>query len=451
MIRTIRRSVLYYLLTVAAACALLIWNGYTRFQEFKSYHEELAEQSVAAAADEIELQLNELRHRVYLFAEEENDQIALLAANPDDEFRFFQLQTVVDRYFQDRLAFTVADDKGQVLVQDVELEVGERCQQDILAFSQRPDSTAIYVHPQSGAYHFDIIVPWMSPDEQLGYFFISFHPTMISRLLGISGVSGHQLMLIKDELSGIIELTEQGTRETIERPFNLSPDEQERVLASRPIAGTLWLLVDLPHADLLSRERDGIARQTGLVIVLLGVLSFVMFRFLQKSERNRYLAEAELRRTQHELALQVRDRTAQLSQAQSALQTEMDVRMHIQRMLKVREATIRSLLTCSRQAILTVSHDGEVVSASPEAAQLFGYTQDEMVGMQVSQVIIEAGETPIFSSRHENLQAQEVSECASQQTAIALHKEGGRVPVKISVSEARAGRQHIFTAFMTPG
>jgi PAS domain S-box-containing protein len=331
----------------------------------------------------------------------------------------------------------------------VEALVGDVCRADILDFVHSGHRYEVFIHPQPGAYHFDIMTAWKGPEGHRGVFFISFLPDVITRLLAATEVTNHSLMLLKDDLVGLIEVSSQGTRDRTGAQMTLSPDQQENVTAAVPIEHTRWLLVDVVDGDLFGQAKDAIARETGLVIVLLTLVTFVMFRYLRRSENQRYMAEMELRRTHHELSLQVRDRTTQLSEARTELRGEIEERTQIQKDLKIRDAILRSILSQGLRGIMVIDESGNVITANRKAASLFGYRKEsDLEGLRAGELVHSDDDEPLFKPRVDMLQANDTVLEETEHAATALHKDGSHFPIQVTVSESRAGRQRVYTAFL---
>ncbi len=77
----------------------------------------------------------------------------------DDE-SYQRLQDKVAEYFPDYLAFTIATQKGEVLVDDFDGHIEEVCVNDIRGFYKDRRAPPVFIHPNPLAYHYDIMVSW---------------------------------------------------------------------------------------------------------------------------------------------------------------------------------------------------------------------------------------------------------------------------------------------------
>ncbi len=448
MTRTVRASGLFVVLILALALVLLIWNGQSRVRDFREHQADLAARAARAAASEIALQIDELRRRVRLFTEQEAPLIAYLAAHPEDVARFEELSAKLDRHFSDRFAFAIASPGGGALVDDIDNLVGDLCRSDIVQFASGEHPNRVYIHPQPGAYHFDVMARLDEVGQGPGVFFVSFHPTLVARLLSGHSPEYHQLVLLQGSTGGIIEVTGAGARDQLKREPRLTEHEIERIAATLPVPGTDWVLVDLPDAGLDRRTRQAIWRETGLFAVALVLVALLMLRFLKVSERQRFAAEAQLRRAQHELELRVRDRTQRLTHANAELQRQIRERRVAERNLREREGTLRAIVETAVDAIVVIDDHGTVRSFNGAAERMFGYAADEVVGQNVNLLM-----PAPFREEHDGylrhfLDTGERRIIGIGRQVEGLRKDGSTFPVHLAVSEVDLGNRKLFAGIL---
>lgn len=314
---TLRRLV--PLVVTLVLVALFLWL-YARhgLEEFERSQRALAQQSVEGASRLITHHLEETRRRVGLFADDEVDVIAALSAEPDDE----PLQALLDqrlrRHFRDYFAFTVADENGDVLLDDFDGKVDMLCVLDIRSFAGGQGTQPIFVHPNPVVYHFDVMTRWRKPDGSAGVFFVSFPGRFLAEILASSQLHGHQLMLLHHQRTGLIEISGAGTRNRIGREIYLTKDERERVVYSVPVPGSLWDLVDLGPADATEVRRGALRTQVLSIFGVFLLISGTMAAVSVRAELQRFRAELALQEHHDLLELRVERRTKELSQAKTA-------------------------------------------------------------------------------------------------------------------------------------
>jgi PAS domain S-box-containing protein len=448
MHQTARASGLFVMLILVAASLLLVWNSRSRYQEYLGHQVALSARSAAGTASEIALQIEELRRRVTLFAEEERDLILLVGAHPEDTARQEELAALLDRHFSDRFAYAIAAPSGETLVDDFDNLVGELCRTDILQFAASTHPNRVYVHPQPDAYHFDIMARIDGAGAEAGVFFVSFHPTVIARVLHNGELAGHQLMLLRGGLGGLIEVTADGARDVLTRDPRLSPEERQRVLTSVPVTGTDWLLADLPDSDLNDRVKGAIWRETGMFVVALVGIALLMLRFLQQSERQRYTAEGRLRRAQHELELRVRDRTQRLAHANAELQRQIRERRTAERSLREREATLRAILDTAVDAIVVIDELAVIRSVNGATGRMFGYTVEEMIGQNVNMLMPSPQREEHDGYLRHYFETGERRIIGIGREVHAQRRDGSTFPVHLAVSEVDLGNRKLFAGIL---
>ena len=258
------------LVLLGVVSGLLAWNAHVRSTNAHALQSNIVQGSVTGAAHEITLRIQALRMAVNLFAEKERILLQRLAADPNDIDIYEQLLKEVKIYFNDGFAVTLADDRGDPVVADFDGFVGQLCQADLRTFTQNgfvlPD---IYIHPNSIGYHFDIVTPINLGASKPHIFFISFYPGMIAAILNRYQLAGHQLLLLDREVSDLIEMDINGSRDTMSRDYFISDAERKQILSSTPVESTRWLLADFPGAGQEPDLGQAVWKETLFAIAML--------------------------------------------------------------------------------------------------------------------------------------------------------------------------------------
>lgn len=312
----------YVLVTLLMVGSLLAWQAWSRTDNFDRHHRQLANTSVRGAADEIGILFGELHRSMHLFAADRQALLDRILAEPDDDTLWVQLEAAVRLHFPEYFGLTLADIAGNVLRPDFENRVEEICRQDILTFIRQDFREQGVIHPNPEGYHFDIMVPWGDTDTPHGVFFLSFHPNMIARILQRLQSPGHSLLLLNRDKAGLIEITAEGTRDELERNFFLDAGETARLGAPLPVAGSRWDLVDLPAAQLLSREALRNWSYAVIEFFVFAGVTLLMWYQIRRKERSRVQAEASALR--HQTALAHVDRLNILGEMASGLAHELN-------------------------------------------------------------------------------------------------------------------------------
>lgn len=272
-------------------CLTLLWVAYMRIHDFEANQKHIAHSTIEILSEDISNIISENRRLVGLFSKDELDLISHLAADPENYGLRAKLKKKIKRFFPHSFAFTIADRKGNPLLDDFDGYIGEICIQDM----RRMIATkkfAVRIHPNPYVYHYDTMTTWQK-DGKGGIFFVSFAPAMIARLLRAASPAGHQLMLLIKEQNYLIEITEKGARNAVIRDnYHLNPSERARILDMVPVKYSLWHLTDLAEPGLLTHFRTQTYRTFGMIIVAFILIAITFSIVLVYFERKRQHAES---------------------------------------------------------------------------------------------------------------------------------------------------------------
>lgn len=282
-----RLAWLFPILILAMVGAMLAWNAHVRYREFEIHQRRLMESSVNGTAAEIGVFIGELRRSVHLFADMQRALLDRLAAEPDDPRVLEELTAAVRNHFPEAFAFTLADNTGEPLLDDFDGLVGDICVNDMRSFAKQREHSNVYIHPNPVAYHFDIMVDRGHHNGSAGIFFVSFTTDILARTLTHGEAPGHKLLLLKQDIPGLIEVASDGVRIKLQREFKLNTREMQRIGYSRPVGGTSWDLADLPAADLYADMRGNIQREAGLILLAFLAVNGSMLWLLLRSQAKR--------------------------------------------------------------------------------------------------------------------------------------------------------------------
>ena len=101
-------------------------------------------------------------------------------------------------------------------------------------------------------------------------------------------------------------------------------------------------------------------------------------------------AEEELAKHRTQLKELVRERTAELQEANNRLKEEIAERIHTEKMLTEREAQYRDLVESANSVIMRWQPDGRIIFFNTFALNFFGYAEEEILGRNLVGTIIPA-------------------------------------------------------------
>lgn len=273
-----------------AVAIVLIWSGQERLKQFQDAQQE--SQGIVAdhAATLITALLQNQQERLHLFTTENLTTIEQLAANPNQPERLQLFQHRVKQHFPDHLTFTIANREGKPLLQDIDMLVGEICQQDLREFSAQVQhfgnhyKNETYIHPQPGYYHYDVIAPWRSEALE-GLFFVSFRPQAMIEYLKNAQIPGSRLLLVSQKQPALIEVSAMGSRDNPHQPMHLSPEELKSMTMSKSIPNSRWRLLVLADTAPEQALRQHLWQTSfwimGMVLITVLLLLAIFWRALR--------------------------------------------------------------------------------------------------------------------------------------------------------------------------
>ncbi len=267
--------------TLLTVFIVLAWHSLDRQTRFELSQKHLEESIANGAARELGAVLSKLQEQAHIFADEYLPSLHYMGVHPEDKDYQKQIISRLQRRFADFAAFTLTNSKGESLLQEVEPLIGETCQQDLQHYSQlvhlygneRWNET--YIHPQPFNYHFDVMAPW-SYKKLDGILLVSLHTKTLAQVLSNYQLPGYEFLLIKKDGSGLIEITDKGSRDTLTRDNHLSADELRRIRLSLPIMGTQWTLVSLPEANFLENFQRQSWIEAGIIMGIVLLLTVIL-------------------------------------------------------------------------------------------------------------------------------------------------------------------------------
>ena len=307
-----------FMLLVAVS---LLWGSYDGYRAQEQFQRDLSAHSARDAASEIAEYIERQRKALTLMAEGRGDLFARLAAQPGDR----KLQAILERLLEDRFseyhAYSLATSEGELLT-DLGEDIANRCREDLLKFAQDDAPYRPYIHPTPNHYHYDILSRWRDGYEN-GIFFVSFKPDRLASLLKSNQIPGHRLLLVKTDMPGLIEVTDQGGRDLLQGHFHLDDEEMRRIASlggADPVEGTEWRVVDDPGSEALDAALKRMRMQMGGIGGVFTVLVGLIVVLARREHRRQLENEARRQNYQTDLEQQVAARTADLAESRAQLE-----------------------------------------------------------------------------------------------------------------------------------
>lgn len=112
------------------------------------------------------------------------------------------------------------------------------------------------------------------------------------------------------------------------------------------------------------------------------------------------------------------------------------------------EAHLRSILATVPDAMVVINEAGSILSFSAAAEKMFGYTEAEVVGENVSLLMPSPDRERHDGYLEHYRQTGERKIIGIGRVTTALHRDGYTFPIELSIGEAWLGERRIFTGFI---
>ena len=121
---------------------------------------------------------------------------------------------------------------------------------------------------------------------------------------------------------------------------------------------------------------------------------------------------------------------------------------HKNERIYAREAHLRSILATSPDAIVVIDEKGCMLSFGASAERMFGYTEDDMLGENVSILMPSPDRERHDGYLERYMRTGERRIIGIGRVLTARHRDGTTFPIELSIGEARIGEDRVFTGFV---
>ncbi len=350
--------------------SLILWTAIEQYHSYKFNQHLILNHSVNSTVLNISQLLNE-RTRVLAAVAHDNLKILeQITKEPDNDELISEFSIRLKAYFPDFFAFSIVDEKGNRVPDDLGEKVSEQCVHDITAFSRGDNSmtelingVSFYqpiIHPQPFSYHFDLMTQVVGANHSKLILFMSLGADVLSQLLKEHHPLGGQLFLIQSG-SDLIEVGVEGARDQLKRDFKLNSMDKKDSFILKSITGSRWDLVAFPEKGSLHKQLMQLSIQYGSLIAMIIIFYLFVMIILIRLNKQRHLAFEQLNSLNHNLETTIIERTQELTKLSTAV-------------------------TQSPVEILITDLNGIIEYINPKFTEITGYTSKEAVGSNVMQL-----------------------------------------------------------------
>lgn len=285
----------YYVALAALSLFIIFvigWSQYTRFVQFNSYHKIISQHTTHTVASSVQDLLLQKEHLIKLFLEHYGSSIQHIITEPENPTRLDYLTDEIHEHFPNYFAFTIADQYGKPVIEDIESQVGSICRQELQSYVAT-GSFQPRIHPTPYAYHYDVLQPFHI-DGKPYIFFLSFHAEELGHIITTSQAPSHlsYLVLPQQDDKLLLEVLSSGARNTISRDsYLLTDEEKERIIVSKKITGTRWNIIDSYSPELYSEFMFTVIKDSLLYLTSYIIIVSILFIYLLSAEKKKRLAE----------------------------------------------------------------------------------------------------------------------------------------------------------------
>lgn len=269
---------------------IIIWYTHTRMDEHQTYHRTSGQNATQKTANEISHSIKETKRLLDFFASQHINELWKQAHNQSDQASYQQTLKKLKKVFPGFITFTVINNSGTSSYSDPNHLKTPDCIADLQTFLKK-NQQQIRIHPAE-PHHYSLISPFQN-QHYSGFLIGSFSTEALAHTLLQSEITGHQLFITLPAHNNLIEVAPTGSRDSWEREsYLLSADEKERIIASSPIDGTDWQVIDVLSERLFSDYIYRIIFQSNIIIVMLVIASLVIISLNRGEVKRRQKAEA---------------------------------------------------------------------------------------------------------------------------------------------------------------
>lgn len=276
----------YKLLLIASLLflgAFTFWQGYSAIQVHNRYQTQLMERVVDRVNSEYQLFLSELKFTVNTFQINHSAEFQSLydAGESASKEDYMSLLNALKKDVPYVRLFSLISPKQIGTVAHITGDFLPDCKAEISSTFKHNRQEELFLHRSSKSMHFDLLLPLV--DRPNAFLFVAFNVDELNALLNRYSLPQQELFLLRNDLIGVVELTNTKSVNEVVKVLNMHEDEVRSFSFSKPIENTRWNIA-IKLADKYKNEilRDSVIRAVVLTVIFSAVL-LLLYRIVSRS------------------------------------------------------------------------------------------------------------------------------------------------------------------------
>jgi signal transduction histidine kinase len=270
-----------------------------KYHQFLHYHQTLSYKTITSTASEIETILTSLQRELQLFVTQEHLLLSRLYFNSKDNSLKQQLNNKIQAYFPQFLEFTLANHKGQIIVNHNIFTTYPQCVQSIKQISKTKQSIPLTLHqnPFSKKQHYDIMQTFtpsslnQGKNQPSAVFFISYSVAPLKQLLTNRQIENHSLFIVNTQTHKIALTPKK--RHSIH--FTKMPAKNKQT-----INNTQWVIIDQLNQSYRQTELITLFIQHSLLFIFFIIISTLFIKAIRTELTNNHNSHILLKGVENE-------------------------------------------------------------------------------------------------------------------------------------------------------
>ncbi len=294
-------AVVFLLSTVFA---LLVWNAWEIYHDYRSAQMQVMQNSTWSAANEVANYIKQLQSSVKMFVANESQLLyEVKAAGSIETSSFFHLQNKILLHYPDAVNFLIWNKDGTLVIDSDGTQIDKPEIYQLPSIGKEHNEYAVRMHHSAEFKHFNIVIPWVTDNQHVGVFGLSFPSELIQPLLTDFQSVDHQLVLWKHNNPGFIEFLSSDSELNLVRDLYLDEEDMRRVGTVATVLGTDWDVVSLHRPDLFTNKLKQVVLSgiyKFLILFVIAVIAYVLYR---EDLKRRFEASEKIRKHEERLQL----------------------------------------------------------------------------------------------------------------------------------------------------